>query len=38
VPPEWLSLRRVRQIEARSLLKLRQPIRSQRLADFAEAE
>jgi RNA polymerase primary sigma factor len=28
----------IRQIEARGLLKLRQPLRSQRLAEFAEAE
>jgi RNA polymerase primary sigma factor len=33
-----ITRERIRQIEARGLLKLRQPIRSQRLADFAEAE
>jgi RNA polymerase primary sigma factor len=31
-----ITRERIRQIEARSLLKLRQPIRSQRLAGFAE--
>jgi RNA polymerase primary sigma factor len=33
-----ITRERIRQIEARSLLKLRQPIRSQRLAGFAEIE
>jgi RNA polymerase primary sigma factor len=33
-----ITRERIRQIEARGLLKLRQPMRSQRLADFAEAE
>lgn len=33
-----ITRERIRQIEARSLLKLRQPGRSQRLAQFAEAE
>src|SRR5262249_42700003 len=33
-----ITRERVRQIEARGLLKLRQPLRSQRLAEFAEAE
>jgi RNA polymerase primary sigma factor len=33
-----ITRERIRQIEARGLLKLRQPLRSQRLADFAEAE
>jgi RNA polymerase sigma-32 factor len=31
-----VSRERIRQIEARGLLKLRQPLRSQRLADFAD--
>jgi RNA polymerase primary sigma factor len=31
-----ITRERIRQIEARGLLKLRQPLRSQRLADFAE--
>jgi RNA polymerase primary sigma factor len=33
-----ITRERIRQIEARGLLKLRQPIRRERLADFAEAE
>ncbi len=33
-----ITRERIRQIEARGLLKLRQPLRSQRLSDFAEAE
>jgi RNA polymerase primary sigma factor len=33
-----ITRERIRQIEARGLIKLRQPIRSQRLAGFAEAE
>jgi RNA polymerase primary sigma factor len=33
-----ITRERIRQIEARGLLKLRQPIRSRRLAEFAEAE
>ena len=33
-----ITRERIRQIEARGLLKLRQPLRSQRLADFAEVE
>src|SRR5262245_25465673 len=33
-----ITRERIRQIEARGLLKLRQPLRSQRLADFAETE
>jgi RNA polymerase primary sigma factor len=33
-----ITRERIRQIEARGLLKLRQPVRSQRLAGFAEAE
>jgi RNA polymerase primary sigma factor len=33
-----ITRERIRQIEARGLLKLRQPLRSQRLVDFAEAE
>jgi RNA polymerase primary sigma factor len=33
-----ITRERIRQIEARSLLKLRQPMRSQRLAGFAEKE
>jgi RNA polymerase primary sigma factor len=33
-----ITRERIRQIEARGLLKLRQPIRSVRLADFAEVE
>ncbi len=33
-----ITRERIRQIEARGLLKLRQPVRSQRLAEFAEAE
>jgi len=33
-----ITRERIRQIEARSLLKLRQPLRSQRLAGFAEKE
>ena len=33
-----ITRERIRQIEARGLLKLRQPIRSQRLAEFAEAQ
>src|SRR5439155_1039633 len=33
-----ITRERIRQIEARGLLKLRQPMRSQRLAEFAEAE
>ena len=33
-----ITRERIRQIEARGLLKLRQPLRSQRLAEFAEAE
>ncbi|MBY0523476.1 MAG: sigma-70 family RNA polymerase sigma factor [Gemmataceae bacterium] len=33
-----ITRERIRQIEARGLLKLRQPARSQRLAEFAEAE
>jgi RNA polymerase primary sigma factor len=32
-----ITRERIRQIEARGLLKLRQPLRSQRLAEFAEA-
>jgi RNA polymerase primary sigma factor len=32
-----ITRERIRQIEARGLLKLRQPLRSQRLADFADA-
>ncbi|HEV3237504.1 MAG TPA: sigma-70 family RNA polymerase sigma factor [Gemmataceae bacterium] len=33
-----ITRERIRQIEARGLLKLRQPVRSLRLADFAEVE
>jgi RNA polymerase primary sigma factor len=33
-----ITRERIRQIEARGLLKLRQPIRSRRLAEFAETE
>jgi RNA polymerase primary sigma factor len=33
-----ITRERIRQIEARGLLKLRQPLRSQRLAEFAAAE
>ncbi len=33
-----ITRERIRQIEARGLLKLRQPIRCQRLSEFAEAE
>jgi RNA polymerase primary sigma factor len=33
-----ITRERIRQIEARGLLKLRQPVRSRRLAEFAEAE
>jgi RNA polymerase primary sigma factor len=33
-----ITRERIRQIEARGLIKLRQPVRSQRLAGFAEAE
>ena len=33
-----ITRERIRQIEARGLLKLRQPLRSQRLAEFAEME
>jgi RNA polymerase primary sigma factor len=33
-----ITRERIRQIEARGLLKLRQPMRSQRLEEFAEAE
>jgi RNA polymerase primary sigma factor len=33
-----ITRERIRQIEARGLLKLRQPLRSQRLAEFAEVE
>lgn len=33
-----ITRERIRQIEARGLLKLRQPLRSQRLADFADGE
>ena len=33
-----ITRERIRQIEARGLLKLRQPVRSQRLVEFAEAE
>jgi RNA polymerase primary sigma factor len=33
-----ITRERIRQIEARGLLKLRQPIRRERLADFAEVE
>jgi RNA polymerase primary sigma factor len=33
-----ITRERIRQIEARGLLKLRQPVRSQRLAEFAETE
>src|SRR5438270_6670547 len=33
-----ITRERIRQIEARGLLKLRQPARSQRLVEFAEAE
>jgi RNA polymerase primary sigma factor len=33
-----ITRERIRQIEARGLLKLRQPLRSQRLAEFAENE
>ncbi|MBL8795740.1 MAG: sigma-70 family RNA polymerase sigma factor [Planctomycetia bacterium] len=33
-----ITRERIRQIEARGLLKLRQPIRSQKLAEFAEVE
>ncbi len=33
-----ITRERIRQIEARGLLKLRQPLRSSRLAEFAEAE
>ncbi len=33
-----ITRERIRQIEARGLIKLRQPMRSQRLAGFAEAE
>ena len=31
-----ITRERIRQIEARGLLKLRQPLRSQRLAEFAD--
>jgi RNA polymerase primary sigma factor len=33
-----ITRERIRQIEARGLLKLRQPLRSQRLAEFADAD
>jgi RNA polymerase primary sigma factor len=33
-----ITRERIRQIEARGLLKLRQPVRSQRLAEFADTE
>src|SRR5262249_4424932 len=33
-----ITRERIRQIEARGLVKLRQPVRSQRLVGFAEAE
>ena len=33
-----ITRERIRQIEARGLLKLRQPLRSKRLAEFAETE
>lgn len=33
-----ITRERIRQIEARGLLKLRQPVRSQRLAEFAEVD
>jgi RNA polymerase primary sigma factor len=33
-----ITRERIRQIEARGLLKLRQPVRSQRLAEFTDAE
>jgi RNA polymerase primary sigma factor len=33
-----ITRERIRQIEARGLLKLRQPVRSQRLVEFADAE
>jgi RNA polymerase primary sigma factor len=33
-----ITRERIRQIEARGLLKLRQPVRSQRLAEFADSE
>jgi len=33
-----ITRERIRQIEARGLLKLRQPVRSQKLAEFAETE
>ena len=33
-----ITRERIRQIEARGLVKLRQPMRSQRLVGFAEAE
>ena len=33
-----ITRERIRQIEARGLLKLRQPLRSQRLAEFAEEQ
>ncbi len=33
-----ITRERIRQIEARGLLKLRQPVRSRRLAEFADAE
>jgi RNA polymerase primary sigma factor len=33
-----ITRERIRQIEARGLLKLRQPLRSQRLSEFAETE
>jgi RNA polymerase primary sigma factor len=33
-----ITRERIRQIEARGLLKLRQPVRSQRLAEFAETD
>jgi RNA polymerase primary sigma factor len=33
-----ITRERIRQIEARGLLKLRQPVRSQRLAEFADVE
>jgi RNA polymerase primary sigma factor len=33
-----ITRERIRQIEARGLLKLRQPMRSDQLAEFAEAE
>jgi RNA polymerase primary sigma factor len=33
-----ITRERIRQIEARGLLKLRQPTRSQRLVEFADAD